>query len=175
MCAITMKQNKIHFSYLILPLSLIKKSEDISWLYFHEKDNNNSVFISFRWFHRKKSPILFTISISDMTGGTTQVSMYVDTCKYTSQLESVIKEMKGIILTRLYKTCLCLLLVSSQLRIPFTHWPCTEFLPGKVSITTSAKSDWTVSSIRRSLNWRYWLATGTASVIWREKGKHQHF
>lgn len=47
--------------------------------------------------------------------------MYVDTCKCTSQLENVIKEMKGIVLTGLYKACLCLLLISSQLRVPFTH------------------------------------------------------
>lgn len=37
MCAITMKQNKIHFSYLTSPLSLIKESENVSWFYFHKK------------------------------------------------------------------------------------------------------------------------------------------
>lgn len=175
MCAITVKQNKIHFSYLTWPSSLIKESEDVSWLYFHEKDNIKS-FSYLSHGSTERSQLFYLLSAL-VVSQVEQDSTYVDTCKYTSQLESVIKEMKGILLTRLYKARLCLLLISNQLCIPFTHWPWTEFLPGEVSIATSAKTDWTVSSIRRSLNWRYWLATRAASVIWKckEKGKHQHF
>lgn len=68
----------------------------------------------------ERSQLFYLLSAS-VVSELAQHSMYVDTCKYTSQLESVIKAMKGIILTGLYKACLCLLLISSQLRVPFTH------------------------------------------------------
>lgn len=69
------------------------------------------------------------------------------------------------ILTWLYKAWLWFLLISSWLDDALTNHSSCAFLSGKVFITSRAKANRAVSSIRGRLHRRNWLTTRTACVI----------
>ena len=70
-------------------------------------------------------------------------------------------------LTWLYKAWLRFLLVSCWLEASLTNHSNCAFLSGKVFITSRAKANGAVPSIRGCLHRRYWLATRAACVIWK--------